>query len=116
MKRVFIADDDPAVCAVVDYWLEEVADFALVGVAYDYEAMLAALPVVRPDIVLVDTMSGVREPLRVEDVRGAAPGARIVVYSGHPPEVAATFIDGQADVYLTKGTEPSHLLEVLRDG
>jgi DNA-binding NarL/FixJ family response regulator len=45
----------------------------------------------------------------VSDIRGAAPGARIVVYSGYPPD-AARIAHGGADAYVEKSA-PFSVLE-----
>ena len=44
-----------------------------------------------------------------------APGAKVVVYSGHEPHAARQFVRGEPDLYLRKGDEPEHLIDALRE-
>jgi DNA-binding NarL/FixJ family response regulator len=112
--RIFLCDDSQSFCAVVGFWLEEADDLQLVGVANDRAAALAALPDARADVVLLDTMVVGEQQLAVDDVRAAAPGAKVVVYSGHAPNAARQFVKGEPDAYLVKGDEPEHLIDALR--
>jgi DNA-binding NarL/FixJ family response regulator len=112
--RIFLCDDSQPFCRVVELWLEEAPDLELVGVANDRAQALERLPDARADVVLLDTMASGDEPLRVDEVRAAAPGASVVVYSGHEPEAARRFVDGEPDAYLTKGADPQHLIDAIR--
>jgi DNA-binding NarL/FixJ family response regulator len=112
--RIFLCDDSRSFCAAVGFWLEEADDLQLVGVAHDRVAALAMLPQTRADVVLLDTMVVGDEALAVGDVRAAAPGAKVVVYSGHAPDAARQFVQGEPDAYLVKGDEPDHLIDALR--
>jgi DNA-binding NarL/FixJ family response regulator len=95
--RIFLCDDSRSFCAAVGFWLEEAEDLQLVGVANDRATALEMLPEARAD-----------------DVRAAAQGARVVVYSGHAPAAARHFVTGDPDAYLVKGDDPDHLIDALR--
>jgi DNA-binding NarL/FixJ family response regulator len=112
--RIFLCDDSHSQTAVVGFWLEEADDLELVGVAHDRTTALAALPGADADVVLLDTMVVGEEELAVGDVRSAAPGAKVVVYSGHAPSAARQFVRGEPDLFLTKGDDPDHLIDALR--
>ena len=112
--RIFLCEDSRSFAAAVGYWLEEADDLELVGVAYDRAAALDMLPDARADVVLLDTMNVGEQPLSVDEVRAAAGGARVVVYSGHAPVAAKQFVDGEPDLFLRKGDEPDHLIDALR--
>jgi DNA-binding NarL/FixJ family response regulator len=112
--RVFMCDDDPGFCAVVGFWLEDAEGIDLVGHALDRTRALEALTDVQPDVVLLDTMGhdglgGVA----VAEVREVAPRAVVVVYSGLPASVSPGFVEGEADLYLEKDSDPEHLLAAL---
>jgi DNA-binding NarL/FixJ family response regulator len=55
------------------------------------------------------------DELTVDHVRQVAPGAKVVVYSGHEPHAAQQFVRGEPDLYLRKGDEPEHLIDALRE-
>jgi DNA-binding NarL/FixJ family response regulator len=111
--RIFLCDDSHSLAAVVGFWLEEVDDLELVGVAHDRGAALEKLPGARPDVVLLDTMDPA-DQLDVEDVREASGGAKVVVYSGHEPQAARHFVHGEPDLFVTKDSDPEHLVDALR--
>jgi DNA-binding NarL/FixJ family response regulator len=113
--RIFLCDDSHSFGAVVGFWLEEADDLDLVGVAHDRAEAMSALRDARADVVLLDTMATGDDELAVDHVREAAPGARVVVYSGHEPQAARQFVRGEPDLYLRKGDEPEHLIDALRE-
>jgi len=112
--RIFLCDDSHSFGAVVGFWLEEADDLELVGIAHDRSEALGALRDIRADVVLLDTMAAGDEELSVDLVRELAPGAKVVVYSGHEPHAAQQFVAGEPDLYLRKGDEPEHLIDALR--
>ena len=112
--RIFLCDDSRSFAAAVGFWLEEADDLELVGVAHDRTQALAALPGAGVDVVLLDTMVVGDHHLAVDDVRSAASGAKVVVYSGHAPSAARQFVQGEPDLFLAKGDEPEHLIDALR--
>jgi len=112
--RIFLCDDSHSFAAVVGFWLEEADDIELVGVAHDRATALRQLPDADADVVLLDTMVAGERELVVDEVRKAAGGAKVVVYSGHEPRAARQFVSGEPDLFLPKGDEPEHLIEALR--
>jgi DNA-binding NarL/FixJ family response regulator len=113
--RIFLCDDSQSFGAVVGFWLEEADDLDLVGVAHDRAEAMAALRDARADVVLLDTMAAGDDELAVDHVRELAPGAKVVVYSGHEPQAARQFVRGEPDLYLCKGDDPEHLIDALRE-
>jgi DNA-binding NarL/FixJ family response regulator len=113
--RIFLCDDSHSFGAVVGFWLEEADDLDLVGIAHDRIEAVAALRDAHPDVVLLDTMAAGDDELAVDHVRQLAPGAKVVVYSGHEPHAAQQFVRGEPDLYLRKGDEPEHLIDALRE-
>jgi DNA-binding NarL/FixJ family response regulator len=63
----------------------------------------------QPDVVLLDLLDPENAERLVSEIRGAAPGARIVVYSGYPPDAARAAHRG-ADAYVEKSA-PFSVLE-----
>jgi chemotaxis response regulator CheB len=83
MTRVFVCDDSDWFCTLVEAWFEAHEDLELVGCAHERESVLNGLADARPDVVVLDTMTHGMAPIRVDDVRAAVPGVRVLVASGY---------------------------------
>jgi DNA-binding NarL/FixJ family response regulator len=112
--RVFHCDDSEAFTRLVAFWLAEHADMEHVGEAHTAEAALAALPVARPDVVLLDTLGRPGDDSLLQAIRGVAPGVKVIVYSGYVRLMQDGALGQSADGYLEKGDEEGPLLEAIR--
>jgi DNA-binding NarL/FixJ family response regulator len=112
--RVFHCDDSEAFTRLVAFWLAEHADIEHAGQAHTAEAALAALPAARPDVVLLDTMGRPGDDTLLLAIRGAAPRAKVIVYSGYVRLMQEGALGHEADAYLEKGDEEGPLLEAIR--
>jgi DNA-binding NarL/FixJ family response regulator len=112
--RVYSCDDDPSFTVLLAFWFEEHEGVELVGTGHARERCLEGVRRTAPDVVLLDSMDRAAEPLTVDDIRAAAPGAAVVVYSGHPPEAAAGIVEGTPDAFLVKDTDAAALVALLR--
>lgn len=94
MRRVFHCDDSAAFRLLVREMLQDLGGVELVGEAATLEEALARLPAARPEVVLVDLLDPARgeEPLRM--LRAAAPGARLLLYTGMPADRVPAGADG----------------------
>ena len=108
--RVFHCDDRVAFLTLVQYWLADYPEIALVGSAPTRAEALAGASAARPDVVLLDTMGG--DPLGVDRIRAAAPGVRVLVYTGFGPQAAEQLVPG-ADDYLQKREDERELVEAI---
>jgi DNA-binding NarL/FixJ family response regulator len=111
MIRVFHCDDSGAFTRLVALWLVEHPDIEHVGEARTAEAAVAALPQAAPDVILLDTLGRPGDGALLGAMRGAAPGARVIVYSGYGRDALA---DG-ADAYLEKGDDEAALVALIRE-
>jgi two-component system response regulator (stage 0 sporulation protein A) len=113
--RVFHVDDDRAFCELVRHWLADHDELEHAGYATAVGEALERLPGLRADVVLVDSMGGA-DPGRdlVAELRAAAGGARIVLYTGFPEPVARAQVTGAVDGYVLKGSDESALVAGLR--
>ena len=112
--RLFVVDDHPVVRAGMAAMLGEEPDFDVVGEAANGAELLALLPRVSVDLVLMD--------LRMPVLDGAATIARLQQLPAPPPVLVLTTYDTDADIvraveagamgYLLKDAPP----EVLADG
>ena len=100
---------------LLGFWLEEYDDVEFVGAGHTRDECLAGIRREAPDVVLLDSMSHSATPLTVDDVRAAAPGAAVVVYSGYSAESAAQVVVGEPDAFLVKGTDAGTLVATVRE-
>ena len=86
--RVFHCDDSPAFRLLVREMLGELGGVEIVGEASTLEEALDVLPGAAADVVLVDLFAREREDELLRLLRGAAPGARLLLYTGMPEDRA----------------------------
>jgi DNA-binding NarL/FixJ family response regulator len=98
--RVFHCDDSEAFTRLVSFWLSEHDDIEYAGQAHTAESALAALPAARPDVILLDTLGRPGDDSLLLAVREAAPGAKVIVYSGYVRLMQEGALGDQADAYL----------------
>ncbi len=113
--RVFHCDDSEAFTRLVAFWLAEHPDIEHVGAARTAESALAALPAARPDVVLLDTMGRPGDGALLGAIRGAAPQARVIVYSGYVRLMRDGTLGEEADAYLEKGDDEQALVALIRE-
>jgi DNA-binding NarL/FixJ family response regulator len=113
--RVFHCDDSEAFTRLVALWLAEHPDVEHVGEARTAEAALAALPDARPDVILLDTMGRPGDDTLLAAIRAAAPGARVIVYSGYVRLMREQVLGSEADAYLEKGEDDAALIALIRE-
>jgi DNA-binding NarL/FixJ family response regulator len=113
--RVFHCDDSEAFTRLVSFWLAEHPDIDHVGEARTAEAAVAALPAARPDVILLDTMGRPGDRELLSFIRGAAPGARVIVYSGYVRLMREEALGEPADAYLAKGDDEAALVALIRE-
>lgn len=112
--RVFHCDDSEAFTRLVHHWLDEHSDLEWVGAERDPARVGASVADARPDVVLLDTMGMPGSSHLLDVVRDAAPGARIVIYSGYVSLMGANGLAGGADAYLDKADDERALVETVR--
>ena len=112
--RVLHCDDSEAFTRLVAFWLAEHADIEHVGEAHTAEAALAALPTARPDVVLLDTLGKPGDDALPQAIRRAAPGVKVIVYSGYLRLMQEGALGRTADGYLDKGDDEGALLDAIR--
>jgi DNA-binding NarL/FixJ family response regulator len=113
--RVFHCEDSEAFTRLVRHWLSDHDDLVHAGAAHTGEEALARLPAARPDVVLLDTMGNPGDRALVEAIRAAAPGARVIVYSGYVSFAGRELLENGADAYLAKGDDEAALVRAIRD-
>ena len=92
--KVFHCDDSTAFRVLVREMLQELGDVEVVGEAATLDEALALLPAAGPDVVLVDLFEREREDELLGLLRGAAPDAAMLLYTGMPAERAPAGAEG----------------------
>jgi DNA-binding NarL/FixJ family response regulator len=113
--RVFHCDDSVPFTRLVRHWLLEHDGIEHVGAAHTGAEALELLPTARPDVVLLDTMGNPGDSALVAAIRDAAPGTRVIVYSGYVRLAGRELLENGADAYLAKGEDEDALVRAIRD-
>ncbi len=109
--RVFHCDDSDAFRRLLELVLAEREGVELVGGAPDRVSALAGVAAAQPDVVLLDAIAPDFGTDLVDELLGAAPAAKVVVYSGHP-ELRAD--DPRVSAVVSKDTPMDELEATLR--
>jgi DNA-binding NarL/FixJ family response regulator len=109
MIRLFHCDDSEAMQLLVREQFADNDQVQVVGAEPDAPRAVSGAAELQPDVVLLDLLDPANAAKLVADLRAAAPNARIVVYSGYPPD-AARIAHGGADAYVEKSA-PFSVLE-----
>jgi DNA-binding NarL/FixJ family response regulator len=109
MIRLFHCDDSAAMRLLVREQFGPAGEVEVVGDASDPAGAVSGAKELQPDVVLLDLLDPENAARLVSELRAAAPAARIVVYSGYPPD-AARVAHGGADAYVEKSA-PFSVLE-----
>jgi DNA-binding NarL/FixJ family response regulator len=109
MIRLFHCDDSDAMRLLIREQFGPTGRVEVVGGAADPVTAVSRAKELQPDVVLLDLLDPENAERLVSEIRGAAPGARIVVYSGYPPDAARAAHRG-ADAYVEKSA-PFSVLE-----
>jgi DNA-binding NarL/FixJ family response regulator len=115
--RVLVVDDEPNVLELLRLVIATSDDHQVTGTAADTDGAVVLAAQTRPDVIVTDMTlaSGpVVDGAYLARLKEAAPGARIVIFSGLPAPA-----DGDlrgADAHLLKPASPAAILEVIEGG
>lgn len=116
MTRLFIADDHTIFREGLKQLLQEEADFEIVGEGTNGDEVLARLPAMPCDIVILDlTMPGRSGIALLRAVCGLPGGHRVVVLSMHEEhQYVVEALKAGAAAYVTKNSASDQLIEAIR--
>jgi DNA-binding NarL/FixJ family response regulator len=112
---VFHCDDSRAFTRLVRLWLDDHEGIRHAGAAHTQAEALEALRGIDPDVILLDTMGAPSDTGLLQQIRAAAPTARVLVYSGYLSILRPHELGGEADAYLEKGDDEEALVQAIRD-
>ena len=115
--KVIVCDDALGFPALAAAWLAEAPDIELAGIARSERELVAMMPEVAPDAVVLDHMlpEGPSSPERIAGIRELVPGVRVILVSSLPPmDLAEQAGAVGADAWCSKMTTARALQAVVR--
>lgn len=114
MNRVLLADDNDQLRAALALLLETRLHAQIVAEARSMGELCAGLAATHPEVVVLDwELPGEPVTGRVEALRAAEPGVRVIVTSARP-ESAAAALAARADAFVNKADPPETILAAFR--
>ena len=114
MVRVFHCDDSLAYRRLIGALLEPEPDIEVVGEAADHRGTIEGVAQTQPDVVLLDMVVGAAVPDLSAELERAAPGVRLLILSGHPPEAADPALSAAAVGHVRKTVAMEQLASAIR--
>jgi DNA-binding NarL/FixJ family response regulator len=113
-RTVVVVDDQSVIRELFRLLMEDDPRFAPVLLAADPEAAMALVREHQPDAVLLDVdLAGEDGLALVPQVRAAAPGAAVIVFSSASRASAQAAARSGADAFVAKGTDVDEVLDLL---
>jgi two-component system response regulator DesR len=104
--RILLCDDAAELRALLRSVLEAGDEVTIVGEAGTGDDAVALAADTQPDVVVLDLeMPGPDASALLTGLRGAAPAAALVTFSGHDPGVVAGAAVGEIALHVPKTTE-----------
>ena len=111
---VLIVDDVSSTRRFLRAVLEHSPQFEIAGEAHDGEVAIEQAERLQPDLVLLDlSMPRLDGPAALGRIVGAAPEAKVIIFSALSPESGSGLLDAGACGFVPKGIEPFDLLKRL---
>lgn len=116
IHRVLVVDDQPEIRLLVRARLRLVDNIDIVGEASNGAEAVRLASALIPDAVILDReMPVMRGDEAIPRIREVAPGVRVLLYTGSPPEsLAGIGADAKPDVVVPKGGSLNHLVDELQ--
>jgi DNA-binding NarL/FixJ family response regulator len=111
--RVLLCDDSRSLATLVEHWLEEHDEFAFVGAIQHAADCLETVTRTQPDVVLLDTLGTPNDSSTLHTIRGAAPAAKVIIYSGYVALLGEDALP-RGDAFLDKGADNDELVAAIR--
>jgi DNA-binding NarL/FixJ family response regulator len=114
--RVLLCDDTPELRSLMRFALESEGGVEIVGEAGDGDAAVALATEEQPDVVVLDLeMPGPDPGALLTGLRGAAPNAALVTFSGHEPAAVAGAAVQEIALHVPKTTDLTAAARAVRE-
>jgi DNA-binding NarL/FixJ family response regulator len=115
--RVLITDDHPVVREGLEFMLGLQDDIELVGTAGDGDETLTYVPVLRPDVVVLDMRLPGKDGAEVtEDLKQEHPDVKVLILTAEPDgDALRRALAAGADGFMLKTARPAELAAAIRD-
>jgi DNA-binding NarL/FixJ family response regulator len=112
--RILLADDNPALRSALALLLETRLNVSIVGESTSMERLLAELPVIKPDIIILDLeLPGMPKENRVAFLHKTYPAIKVVVIGSQPENVQQSPAM-HADAYISNSEPPEQMVQALQ--
>lgn len=112
--RILLADDNPSLRSALALLLETRLNVSVVGESTSMENLLADLPIIRPDIVILDwELPGKPKENRITLLYKAYPSIKVVVIGSQSENIQQSLAI-HADAYISKSEPPEQMVQVLQ--
>jgi DNA-binding NarL/FixJ family response regulator len=113
--NVLLADDHAQVRWALRTFLQEQLGFTVVGEVADSETLLVEVPMLRPDLILLDWELPGRPAEEILDALHRQGGSCKIVVVSQRQECQEAALQAGADAFLCKTAQPGQVLRVLRE-
>ncbi|MGA3146170.1 MAG: response regulator [Acidimicrobiales bacterium] len=111
---VLIVDDAASTRRFLRAVLEHSPQFEVAGEAHDGDVAIEQAELLQPDLVLLDlSMPQLDGASALNGIVGAAPGAKVIIFSALDPAAGTALLDAGAAGFVPKGVAPFDLLKRL---
>jgi DNA-binding NarL/FixJ family response regulator len=114
--RVFLVDDHPVLREGLKALINSQQDMSVVGEAGDGQVALERIPMVNPDVVVMDiSMPNVGGAVATEQVRARCPEVRVLALTAHEDAAyAQSLLSAGASGYVLKRTAAADLVRAIQ--
>ncbi|MFT3739110.1 MAG: response regulator transcription factor [Breznakibacter sp.] len=115
-KRIIIADDHAVVRMGMQLMLDETSDMAICDEASNGHVLMHKLSATEFDLVVMDASMPGRDGIDLlKEVKSLYPKLPVVVFTmNHDDHFAIRMIKAGASAFVSKETNPQHIIEALR--
>lgn len=115
--RLFLADDHAVVREGIRALLEQHPDLVVIGEANDRDAALRAVPLLRPDLLMMDAkMPGAGLIDTIRELKRAVPEVQVLVFTSYAePALVHDALGAGATGYLLKDALGADLVRAIRE-
>jgi DNA-binding NarL/FixJ family response regulator len=112
--RIVHCDDSPSFLMLMRHWLEDHPGLQIVHSALGIRDAIEHVRALQPDVVVTDTFGSATDASYLRWLREAAPGARLVIFTGYLPTQLGPELGEVADAVVTKHVDEREVVDAIR--